>query len=112
QYLASLGKTREQMTGELKPEALKRVMRSLVLTELRDKEGVKVESAEVDASIDELAQSAGEQTERMRRALNTEANRKSIERSILTRKTLDRLAEIVTGRPMEAAGSAAVSAQQ
>lgn len=105
QYLQSVGKTREQLAAELRPQAEQRVVRSLVVTELKEREGITVTPEEVDRAIRETAAAAGDQAAALQRALGAEANRASIERSLLTRKTLDRLVEIVTQKPLDPAAA-------
>src|SRR3989339_921717 len=53
-YLASLGKTRDQITLDLLPEAMKRVKTSLVIREVASAEKIAVEDAEVDKNIEEI----------------------------------------------------------
>lgn len=99
EYLKSVGKTREQVLDEIKPEAERRVIRSLVLTKLKEQEGIAVAPEEVAQSIQEMAASAGERAQRVQRALDNERTRSAIESSLATRKTLDRLVELVTRKP-------------
>jgi trigger factor len=96
QYLESVGKTREQLVEEMKPTAEEHIKRSLVVTELTDKEGIEVSPEEIEAETAGLGAATGEQGEQLRRMFESDAGKKSIERTLLTRKTLDRLAEIVT----------------
>ncbi len=95
-YLKSVGKTREQILEEMKPQAEKRVLRSLVLTEFKDREGVTVAPDDVKQAIDAVLVTAEGQSVELERALNTDSSRAAVERTLVTRKTLDRLAEIVT----------------
>lgn len=94
-YLANIGKTREQLLEELKPAAQERVVRSLVLSELREREQVQVMEEEIEDELQGLIAGAGEARGRVQRLFQSEAGHRSLERTILTRKTLERLVEIV-----------------
>ena len=96
QYLQSVGKTREQLLEEMQPAAIRRIRRSLVVTELRDKEGIAINEQEIDDEINRLAAGSGAQADQIRQMFAAEGARRSIDRSLLTRKTLDRLVEIAT----------------
>ena len=96
-YLSSIDKTRDEILEEMKPSAQDRLIRSLVVTELKEQEGVTVGDTDVDGELDTLVSSAGTESEGLRSVFDTDAGRDSIRRSLLTRRTLDRLAEIVTG---------------
>ena len=71
--------------------------RSLTLTALAEAEQIMVEPAEVDAEIERIVNSSGAQAPQMRQLFQSPGGREAIERSILTRKTSDRLVEIVSG---------------
>lgn len=93
-YLQLIRKTSEEVHKELAPSATERVRRSLALGEFADAEEIKVEPPEIDEEIGKMLESAGEQAEQLRAIFDQEEAKASIERSILTRKTLDRLIEI------------------
>jgi trigger factor len=95
-YLQMIRKTPAQMKDELRVPAAERVRRSLALTQLSADESIEVEAPEVDAEIERLAGSSGEQAAQVRQLFASPEARGSIERSLLTRKTLDRLVEIVS----------------
>jgi len=94
QYLANSRRTREQLHEEFAGVATERVRRSLALTRLAEQEEIKAENQEVDAEVDRLAGSAGEQAEQLRKLFGSPDGRAAIARSLVTRKTMDRLAEI------------------
>jgi len=94
QYLATVKQTREELREQLLPVATERVRRSLALTQLADQEEIKAENEEVDAEVDKLVASSGQQAEQMRRLFGSPDGRAAIARSLITRKTMDRLAEI------------------
>lgn len=94
-YLELIKKTPQEIREDLAPAATERVKRSLALSEFAEAEGIKVEASEIDEEIEKLVASAGEHGERMRQIFSTDDARASIERSILTRNTVNRLVEIV-----------------
>ena len=98
EYLATLNKTMEEHRDELKPTAEIRVIRSLVLTEIAEKEEIKVEDGEIDEEIENMVKDAGEQTEDMRTFFNYPQTRRSIEQYLIGRKTIDRLVQIAGGQ--------------
>ena len=95
-YLQQLRKSPEEVREELWPLATERVKRSLVLAKLAELEGIAVEVEEIDAEVQRLVDSAGPQGEQVRRLFADAAGRDAIERSLLTRKTLERLLAIVS----------------
>lgn len=95
-YLAAIGKTDEEARQELRPVADTRLRRSLVLSQLTGAENIEAEDAEIEAEIDKMTASAGQQGAQLRQMFDTENGRDTIRRNLLTRKTLDRLVEIAT----------------
>ncbi|MFQ5880764.1 MAG: trigger factor, partial [Dehalococcoidia bacterium] len=106
-YLRQIGKTGAELRDELRPPAEGRVRRSLVLSKVAEAEGISVEASEVDQEIERMAAAAGPQAEQVRRLFDTPNGRGAIERSLLTRKTLDRLVAIASGQAQEKVGVAA-----
>lgn len=96
-YLEMMRRSVQEVRDEMRPRAVERVRRSLALGRLAEEEGISVEPAEIEAEIQRIAASAGPQAPQVRQLLSTGPGRESIERSILTRKTLDRLAAIARG---------------
>jgi len=94
QYLANSRRTREQLHEELADVATERVRRSLALTRLAEQEEIKAEDQEVDAEVERLVGSSGAQADQLRRLFGSPDGRAAIARSLVTRKTMDRLAEI------------------
>jgi trigger factor len=97
QYLKSMNKTEEELREEIRPAARKRVCQSLVLGKIAEEEKVEVSGAEIDAEIEEMTGSAAENRDELKRALNTPQARESIEQTLVTRKTVQRLVEIAQG---------------
>lgn len=107
-YLELVKKTPEEVREELTPSATERVRRSLALSQLSDEETIEVTETDIDDEIEKLVSQASggepEQVERYKRIFQSAEARASLERSLLTRKTMDRLVEIAGG---EAAAPAA-----
>ena len=93
-YLALIKKDKDQLRRELEPAASERVKRSLALTALAEAEEISLGDGEVDAEIERIVSSSAQQADQLRRLFASPEARASIERSLITRKTLDRLAEI------------------
>lgn len=83
-YLAHLKKTRDQITLELMPDAVKRVKVSLVMREISGLEKIFASREEVDAAIDEI--------------LNKYKDNKNTEDKIKSREFHDYTANNLTGK--------------
>ncbi len=95
-YIARIGKSEEEVRAQVREAAEERLRRSLVLTQFADAENITVTHEEIDAEIDRMAVSAGEQSDMIRRVFGTENGHATVERSLLTRKTLDKLVELAS----------------
>ena len=96
-YLANAKRTRDELREELLPAATERVRRSLALTRLAEEEQIKAEDEEVEAEVERLAGSPGQSAsggDQLRKLFGSPDGRAAIARSLITRKTVDRLAEI------------------
>jgi len=111
-YLQRLNKTEQEVRDSVREEATRRLRRSLVLSEFAKAENISVEDSDVDAEIDSMAASAGEQAEAIRRLFANEAARESLARSLHTRRTLARLVEIASQRDGEEAAAEKKPAKQ
>lgn len=90
-YLKSTGKTGEELREELKPAARRRVINSLVMGKIAELEKVSVSASEIEAEIEAMAKDAGEKGEEVRKFFSSQEAIRSLERVLLTRKTLERL---------------------
>jgi trigger factor len=95
-YLASIGKTAEEVREELRPIADTRLRRSLVLSQLTGAENIEAADEEIEAEIDKMTASAGQQAAQLRQLFDSENGRDTIRRNLQTKKTLARLVEIAT----------------
>lgn len=101
-YLKRINKTPEQLHEELHPVAHKRVTQTLVLEKIAETEKVEVSEAELDAEIQEMLKTTtSENREKIQEALNTPRSRESLKRSLVIRKTVQRLVEIAKSPPVE-----------
>jgi trigger factor len=98
-YLSSLGKTRDQLTLDLLPEAVKRVKISLLVRQLAKEEKIKVSSEEVENYIREMKQfyrsqsaESGEAKEMLSR-LEKNDFKNYILNVLTSRKVIDKLRE-------------------
>jgi trigger factor len=94
-YLKSINKTEKQLHEELHPIATQRVTRSLVLGQVVEDEKIEVSQAEIDADAKRLVDGTTENNkDKMEKFLATPEARESMEQSLLTRKTIERLVDI------------------
>jgi trigger factor len=110
-YLRIEKKTDEELRSELEPQARRRLERALVLGKVVEAEGIEVEAAEIDATLERLAAQLKGQGADLRRALNQPAGRRRIELDLLTDKAVARLVQIAKGeapplKPSETPGDA------
>lgn len=97
-YLKAIGKTEEELREELRPQAEERLTRYLVLRRLAKEEGIEVSADDIEAEIQKLISASGDSASKMRQTLSSENARDSVRSSILTRKVMHRLVEIVESR--------------
>ncbi len=98
EYLNRINKTEVELREELRPLATKRVKVSLVLDKFAEAEKIVVGAAEIDAEVaDMLKSAAGDKQDELREFMNTPQARQSIEQSLITRKTIERLMVIAKG---------------
>ncbi len=93
EYLKNINRTEEELREELRPLAMKRVTQSLVLGRIAEEEKIEVADSEVDAEIGNVTKGA-ENKEELGRLLNAPQSREAVRRSLVTSKTVQRLAEI------------------
>ena len=97
-YLSYVGKTEEEFQDELRPMAEDRLNRMLAVRKLAQTEELEVSDAEVQEEIETMLESGSEENrEAMRRVFNSEDSRESIRASLLNRRVMERITEIVQG---------------
>ncbi|HLB28768.1 MAG TPA: trigger factor [Dehalococcoidia bacterium] len=103
-YLRRLGRSEEDLREELKPLALQRVSRSLVVNKLAEVEGIQVAPQETAEEIERMVETSS-RSEELQRLLTSDAGRGAIARALLGRRVMVRMAAIAAGE-MEAASPA------
>ena len=96
-YIKASGRTGEELAEALRPVARKRLTQGLVLGRLAEQEGIEVSSSDVDNRVSEIADDA-EDKEKAAQFFSHPQIRQSIEQSMHTQKTMDRLLEITVGK--------------
>lgn len=94
QYLASIGKSVEQLQGEMAVGATQRIKNSLVLSEVARTESITVEEADVDAKLTEQAEQAGVSVAAVRAYVESQGTLDRFRDQALTEKILTYLKEI------------------
>ena len=103
-YLARLGKSEDEVRATVREEAEQRLRRSLVLSKFADAENITVSDEDVAAEVQNMVSGAGEQADALLKLFDTDNARDTIRRSLLTRRTLERLAAVAGGEPGASAG--------
>jgi trigger factor len=96
-YLKQVRKSEEEVRQELRLQAVERIQRSLVLSKVAETEAISVSEEDVDAEIERLAASSGPRGDEVRRVFGSPGARDALRRSLLTRKTVERLVAIASG---------------
>jgi len=95
QYLKSINKTAEQLQEDMRPVATKNVTAALVLGKIASEEKIEVTEADIETGINNMTRNvADDKKEEFRRLLDTPRTRESLEQSLKTRQTIERLVEI------------------
>ncbi len=106
-YLGHVGKSEEEVRQELRLQAVERIQRSLVLSKVAEAEAISVSEEDIDAEIERLAASSEPRGDEVRKIFDSAGGRDALRRSLLTRKTVERLVAIASGEevppPAEAA---------
>ncbi len=114
-WLKMQGKTEQQVRDELRPATEARARRGLVMREVARAEKLDVSDAEIAAEVEREMSLFDSTSSRLRRVLQREENRRSIENRILSNKVLQRMAQIARGEadaPQEPADAAAEAISQ
>jgi len=100
EYLSSINKSEEELREELRLLATKMVTRSLVLGKIAEEEKIEVSDTEIEADIEGMVRSATENKDELNKFLNISQSREAIKRSLISRKTVQRLVEVARGSTM------------
>jgi len=109
-YLKRVNKTKEELREELRPVAKKRVINTLILDKVAEKEKIEITSLEVDNKVEEILGDAKDK-EKMRRFFALPQVRESIGESLRSQKMMDWLVQIISGNQEETREHLAVSGQ-
>ncbi len=96
-YFKLANTTESAWLEEARPQAETRLKRTLILGEAIKQEEITVESAEIDAEIDELVAPLGEQQEQLREMFSSAGGRMSVAERLLSRMAIERLKAIARG---------------
>jgi len=96
-YLSYLGQTQDEWQEQLRPQAEERLKTYLVLRKLAEEETLEIDEKEIDEEIETMASSSAESEESIRRVFSTDSSRESLRSSLLNRKVMGRLVEILLG---------------
>ena len=102
-YLEAIGKTEEEMRSELHEQANERLTRAWVLNAIAEEHSVEVNADDITEEIERFAANSGDQSDEIRRAFSEPAALDNINQMVRTRKVIEELVKIVTGREDEAA---------
>jgi FKBP-type peptidyl-prolyl cis-trans isomerase (trigger factor) len=99
-YLTAVGKSEEEYREQFRADAVERVKRSLALSQFTQEEGITAGEEDVNAEIDRMAGDSGTSADQIRQLFGGESGREVVERSLLTRRAYERLADIAEGKPV------------
>lgn len=92
-YLANTKKTQDELKDEARLEAQKRVVNTIVLHEVSEKDQVEVTDADIDKELENIVKINGGRPE-LAKSLNNPSTRESVKNALRQRKTLQRLSDI------------------
>ena len=110
-YVAEAGKSDEEVRAELRPEAVQRLTRFLVLRQISLDQGIEVTEDDVEDEIDQMS-GTGESQEAIRNAFSTDNARSAIRNAILSRKVQERLGEIAQSSVAEEPPARAAASEE
>ncbi|MBI4330860.1 MAG: trigger factor [Chloroflexi bacterium] len=89
-YLANVRKTQEELKEELREDAQKRVVNTLVLSEITEREKLEVTGEEIDKEVENIVKVSGGRPELVE-SLKSAVARESMRNNLRQRKTLELL---------------------
>lgn len=92
-FLDNTGQTFEELTAKLEEDAERELKVGLILSEIAKKEQIKVEDADVDAEIEQLAEQQGLPAESMRAMIDANDEMEKLRNRIFQQKILDFLVQ-------------------
>ncbi len=112
QYLQRIGKSEEELRAQLRETAERSVRHSLLLSKVAEVENIDVDEKEVTKEAERMVSAAGTQADEFRRVFGNRDGREAIRRSLLTRKTWDRLVELVSSEKSPETAEASHQAEE
>jgi trigger factor len=108
-YLSMSGTTIEDMVEQMRPDAESRVINSLILGQVIERESIEATEEEIQTELKRITgiddNATPEQEEQMKQLVESEEARTSVERSIMQRKAMDSLVKIArNGTPPDEDG--------
>jgi len=101
-YLEHLKKTEDEIKEEWRPQAVERVKTALVISKIRDNEGMSASEKEIDEEIEKVSQEQGgiaidsARAEEIKKNLGTAEGRRHVAAVLANRKTVEKLKEYVS----------------
>lgn len=96
-YLRETRKTEEALREELRPEARRRVLRTLVLQRFGELEGITVTDEDLENEIESRVEAVGPDGAQLREIYRDPQLRESLRLTLFRRRSMDRLLSIVRG---------------
>ena len=100
-YLNSVGKTIQEIQEEVRPSALERISRTLVMDTFRETENINVIDEDIENEINNMISSSETESESLRSLFDNDNGRTSIRNVLISRKTIERLSSIAKGEHSE-----------
>lgn len=94
EYVDIVKKSEDELREETRTTVEEQLRRSYLLTQVAETEGIEATAEDVDAEIEDMANSAGDQGDQVRELFMSQENRDSVARSIRSRRTVQRLVDI------------------
>jgi trigger factor len=91
-YLKNIGKTHDQILLDFAPQAVKRIKTALAISEIADKENIKVSEEEIDKEIEKVLEIYKDEPD-MRERIHQEESRQYLRRTLQNRKVIKLLKE-------------------
>jgi len=97
-YLRTVNKTEEEIKEELRPQAVERLKRSLVLGKFIEVERLDITAPEIDAEIEKITTTSEERAEELRGVFDNVEGRRWVHNRLEVDKAMERLTDIVSGK--------------
>jgi trigger factor len=94
EYIEVTKKTEEELREETRETVEQQLRRSYLISEVSQTEGIEASEEDIEAEIDTMATTSGEQGEQVRQMFMVQENRDSVARSIRSRHTVEHLVAI------------------